>query len=58
VGRERELSQLLPLVGAAMAGDGAVALLAGEAGIGKSRLAEVVARHALARGASVLIGRC
>jgi len=38
VGRERELSRLLGLLDAAAAGDGRTAFLAGEAGIGKSRL--------------------
>src|SRR5204863_8807439 len=38
VGRERELSRLLGLLDAAATGDGRTAFLAGEAGIGKSRL--------------------
>src|SRR4051812_23919545 len=58
VGRERELQELLPLVDSAIAGHGAVILIAGEPGIGKSRLAEVLARHAARRGARVAVGRC
>jgi eukaryotic-like serine/threonine-protein kinase len=58
VGRERELGQLLPVVDAALGGRGALVLVGGEPGIGKSRLAEVLAGHAAGRGAAVLVGRC
>src|SRR5262249_5979626 len=58
LGRERELSTLLPVVDAALAGNGAIVLLAGEPGIGKTRLAEALAEHANARGAAVAVGRC
>jgi DNA-binding SARP family transcriptional activator/tetratricopeptide (TPR) repeat protein len=58
VGRERELERLVPILDGALAGRGAVVLLAGEAGIGKSRLAEALARLADTRGARVLVGRC
>jgi DNA-binding SARP family transcriptional activator len=58
IGREHELAQLLPLVDAALAGRGAVVLIAGEPGIGKSRLAETLANRAQGRGARVLVGRC
>jgi DNA-binding SARP family transcriptional activator/tetratricopeptide (TPR) repeat protein len=58
VGRQRELATLLPLVTAALAGRGAIALVAGDPGIGKSRLAEALARQADARGAAVAVGRC
>ena len=37
---------------------GALFLLVGEPGIGKSRLAEELVAHARARGARVLVGRC
>jgi DNA-binding SARP family transcriptional activator/tetratricopeptide (TPR) repeat protein len=58
VGREGEVAELLPLVDQAMSGRGAVVLIAGEPGIGKSRLAEALSRHAHARGARIAVGRC
>src|SRR5918999_1712987 len=58
VGRERELAELLGGIGDAFAGRGRLFLLAGEPGIGKSRLAEELVAQATARGARVLIGRC
>jgi eukaryotic-like serine/threonine-protein kinase len=58
VGRERELAGLVDALDDAFAGRGRVVLLAGEPGIGKSRLAEELAAEARARGARVLVGRC
>jgi predicted ATPase/DNA-binding SARP family transcriptional activator len=58
VGRQGELDQLLHGLSDAFAGRGRLFLLAGEPGIGKSRLAEEVARRAHARGARTLVGRC
>ncbi len=58
VGRQRELAALLPTVDRALSGNGAIVLVSGEPGIGKSRLAEELARHADARGAAVAVGRC
>jgi DNA-binding SARP family transcriptional activator len=58
VGRERELSALEGMLDRALAGRGGLALLAGDAGIGKSRLAEAIADRARQRGALVLVGRC
>jgi DNA-binding SARP family transcriptional activator len=58
VGREAELKELLTGLEDAVAGRGRVFLLAGEPGIGKSRLAEEVVRRARARGMRVLVGRC
>jgi DNA-binding SARP family transcriptional activator len=58
VGRERELRELVGGLDDAFAGRGRLFLLAGEPGIGKSRLAEEVMAHARARGARVLVGRC
>ena len=57
VGRERELGELLPVVQRALSGSGAVVLIAGEPGIGKSRLAEALAIHAQERGGRMLVGR-
>jgi len=58
VGRGPELAELVSGLDDALAGRGRLFLLAGEPGIGKSRLAEELAVHARARGARVLVGRC
>jgi len=58
VGRERELAELFAGLDDAFAGRGRLFLLAGEPGIGKSRLAEELIDRARARGARVLVGRC
>src|SRR5262249_55394872 len=58
VGREQELAPLLPGIEDASAGRTRLFLLAGEPGVGKSRLAEEVAARARERGARVLVGRC
>ena len=58
VGRERELGELVRGVDDAFAGRGSLFLLAGEPGVGKSRLAEELVARARARGARVLVGRC
>ena len=57
VGREAELAELVGSLDDAFAGRGRLFLLAGEPGIGKSRLAEELMAHARARGARVLVGR-
>ncbi|HEX2090069.1 MAG TPA: AAA family ATPase [Actinomycetota bacterium] len=58
VGREDELDELRQGLENALSGRGQLFLLAGEAGIGKSRLSEEIAREARDRGARVLMGRC
>jgi DNA-binding NarL/FixJ family response regulator len=58
VGRETELAALAVDLDAAAGGRGGVVLLAGEPGIGKTRLAEELAAQATAQGALVLWGRC
>jgi ATP/maltotriose-dependent transcriptional regulator MalT len=58
VGRERELALLRQHLDAAISGHGSLVLIGGEAGIGKTALAEVVCRDAAERDALVLIGRC
>src|SRR5262245_7206369 len=58
VGRPRELGLLPVALTAALDGHGRLGLLAGEAGIGKTRLAEQLAHDAESRGARVLTGRC
>jgi tetratricopeptide (TPR) repeat protein len=58
VGRERELSQLGAALDEAGGGRGSLFMLAGEPGIGKSRLADELATRARERGFLVLWGRC
>ena len=57
VGRERELAELAASLGGAREGHGSFALVSGEAGIGKTRLADAVAERAIAHGFRVLWGR-
>ncbi len=58
VGRESVWTRLSEALERAMAGCGAVVLIAGESGIGKSRLLEELGGLAIARGARVLTGHC
>jgi RecA/RadA recombinase len=58
VGRERELGALEAGLAALPAGRGAVYLITGEPGIGKTRLASELAAAATARGSRVAWGRC
>ncbi|MGH3028758.1 MAG: ATP-binding protein, partial [Gaiellaceae bacterium] len=58
VGRRRELAELTAALDEALVGRGRLVLLAGEPGIGKSRLAEEVSSRARKRGGRVLVGRC
>ena len=58
VGRAGERERLTELWAAAEGGRRQVALLSGEPGIGKTRLATYVALEARAQGAVVLYGRC
>ncbi len=57
VGRARELTELEQVLAAAGDGSGATVLVAGEAGIGKTRLASEFAERARAAGFEVLLGR-
>src|SRR5215211_5904998 len=57
VGREDELTALLAAHAAAQP-DGGLAVIEGEAGIGKTRLASELANQARSRGAVVLSARC
>ena len=58
VGRRSELQLLHDALGGALAGRGRVVVLSGEAGIGKTRLAQEVATVALRRGMLALWGPC
>src|SRR3954469_11514047 len=58
VGRDRELAQLDAGLDRALAGTGSLVVIAGEPGVGKTRLVERVAAAATARGALVVGSRC
>jgi DNA-binding winged helix-turn-helix (wHTH) protein len=58
VGRDQVLHELRTLFDDALAGSGQVAMLQGEPGIGKTRIAEELSREARERGALVLEGHC
>jgi hypothetical protein len=57
VGRREEMDGLKEALDGALSGKGALAMLVGEPGIGKTRLAEEVGVYAGLRGARVLSGR-
>ncbi|MEP6691057.1 MAG: AAA family ATPase, partial [Gemmatimonadaceae bacterium] len=57
VGRDSELAALRALLDAAESGSGATLFLAGEGGVGKSRLAAALADEAMRRGWTTAIGR-
>lgn len=58
VGRHRELNRLLAMLDAAAAGRGGFAMLSGDPGIGKTRLADEIGAHAGRHGALALWARC
>jgi DNA-binding CsgD family transcriptional regulator/tetratricopeptide (TPR) repeat protein len=57
VGRGRELETLERALEAARAGSGSTVLVAGEAGIGKTRMASEASRRAREAGFAILVGR-
>lgn len=57
IGRKRERARLLQIVENAQNGRGSLVLLEGEAGIGKTRLLEIVAEGAAWRGVTVVWSR-
>ena len=58
IGRDRELAELVAGLQDAIEGRGGVLLIIGEAGIGKTAVAEQLTSHSVERGALVLRGRC
>jgi predicted ATPase len=58
VGRERELRQLQSAFETASTGDGALILLVGEPGIGKTALSDQLSRFVSAAGGGSLVGHC
>ena len=58
IGREEELAMLKGALEGALSGRGSLVMVAGEPGIGNTRLAEETAVYARLRGAQVLLGRC
>ena len=58
VGREQELRQLQSAFDGALSGQGSLAMLVGEPGIGKTALCEQLATYAAVRGGSTLVGHC
>jgi len=58
IGREQELAALEAVLSSAESGDGSFALLAGESGVGKSRLTQELSVRARSRGMTVLVGEC
>ncbi|WP_040338055.1 ATP-binding protein, partial [Candidatus Blastococcus massiliensis] len=58
VGRDEELARLLAHVDRAVAGRSSAVLLAGDAGVGKTRLLDELSSRAAASGLRVLTGHC
>src|SRR5262245_26855972 len=58
VGREREQAALRDALSSALAGRGSLVLIGGEAGVGKTTLAEAICAEAGRPGTVVLVGRC
>jgi adenylate cyclase len=58
VGREPELKQLQSAFDAAISGQGALMMVTGEPGIGKTALCEQLATYVTLRGGRTLVGHC
>jgi len=58
IGRTREVATLHSLINSTKSGQGHVALIRGEAGIGKSRLVAEAKKFALSKGFQILQGDC
>ena len=58
IGRDAEMTRIHQALDDAWGGTGKLSLLSGDAGVGKTRILEDVATHALRRGGRILRGRC
>src|SRR5262249_48881744 len=58
IGRETELKQLTTAFDAALSGHGALVMVVGEPGIGKTSLCEQLATYVAMRGGRTLVGHC
>ena len=58
VGREHEIKQLQATFDAALSGKGALAMVVGEPGIGKTAVCEQLATYVTLRGGTTLTGHC
>ncbi len=58
IGRDQERDQLLRLLEAAMAGRGALVLIGGEPGIGKTHLTQAILAEGVRRGCFGTLGHC
>ena len=58
VGREAELKQLQSAFDGAMSGQGALMMVVGEPGIGKTALCEQISTYVTLRGGKTLVGHC
>ena len=58
VGREKEYQKLLLLLDTALTGEGRLVFICGEAGIGKTRLAQELLAHARTKGITTITGHC
>jgi tetratricopeptide (TPR) repeat protein len=58
IGRDHEMAALCTAIDAVLGGQASLVMVAGEPGIGKTRLAEEAGVYARDRGAQVLVGRC
>jgi len=58
VGREAELKQLQSAFDGAMSGQGALMMVVGEPGIGKTAICEQISTYATLRGGKTLVGHC
>lgn len=58
VGREQEMAQMQDALDKALAGEGALLMMEGEAGVGKTRLAVALLQNAADAGATVISATC